>query len=793
MGEVQQQTEIMKNLLFILFMGMVGFQAKAQKTCNLSINGVITDRQSKEALAYASVYVFETKGGAQANENGEFSISGLCPGHYTLKIEHLGCHPSIKKIDLSESIQLNFQLDHGAHDLHEIQVNAQRERSSTGQQMTRLEGLQLKQKLGENLGNTLSQLSGVTVLQTGSTVAKPVIHGMHSNRVLILNNGIRQEGQQWGAEHAPEIDPFIAKRISVIKGANAIKYGPDAIGGVILVEPSLMPDSSGVFGELNLSGASNGRMGATSGQVEGNFRGLKFRGQGTLKLAGNMRTPDHFMDNTGLEEQNFSTALAYGAKKWQNEFFYSRFNTSIGIFSGAHLGNTSDLIRSYNGENPSPETDFTYTIGRPKQHIAHELTKLKSTFKFNNFNSLSLVYSRQYNRREEFDRHPPKNDSLAALNRPEFQYHITTHLVELEYNLHHHNHFEGSLGIQGMTQANTYNGRYFIPNYRNRSIGLFWVERFHTGKWQFESGLRFDYRHLQVFKPKSSPTLSPVFEYHNPSASLGVNYRLKEWLTISAFSGTAWRAPAPNELFSNGLHHGSATVEIGDPNLKTESTWNNNLSLKLNREKLSAELSLYHNLLHNFINLVPSGQNSLTIRGAFPSYVYIQQNAIFKGIDAEVEWKTNQRTSISGQYNMVRAKDTKTGDFIALVPADNIRLGLSYQLPLKKENSSVRFDLRLNYVARQTRYPKEQVLALENGTTSVVSDFAPPPADYFLVEPMLTLEYAVAGKPLTLSVGATNLLNKRYRNYLNRFRYFTDEAGTSVQIRLCLPFNIIKY
>jgi outer membrane receptor protein involved in Fe transport len=112
-------------------------------------------------------------------------------------------------------------------------------------------------------------MTGVAVLQTGSTIAKPVIHGLHSNRLLILNNGIRQEGQQWGSEHAPEIDPFIATSLKVIKGANTVRYGSGAMAGVIVVEPGELRDSTGIGGEVNLVGFSNGRSGTVSGIIEG--------------------------------------------------------------------------------------------------------------------------------------------------------------------------------------------------------------------------------------------------------------------------------------------------------------------------------------------------------------------------------------------------------------------------------------------------------------------------------------------------------------------------------------------
>ena len=170
--------------------------------------------------------------------------------------------------------------------------------------------------------------------------SKPVIHGLHSNRVLILNNGIRQEGQQWGSEHAPEIDPFIANRLSVIKGSGALRYGGDAIGGVVLVEPKLLPTDPGIGGELNLAGFSNNRMGVISAMFEGNsFRwpAFSWRLQGTLKKGGNARTPNYWLDNSGVEEMNFSATATLQTKDKGVEFFYSQFNTKLGIFQDLTL------------------------------------------------------------------------------------------------------------------------------------------------------------------------------------------------------------------------------------------------------------------------------------------------------------------------------------------------------------------------------------------------------------------------------------------------------------------------
>jgi len=174
-----------------------------------------------------------------------------------------------------------------------------------------LSGADLDKTRGKSLGEALKSVNGVTGLQSGASIVKPVINGLHSNRILIMNNGVRQEGQQWGSEHAPEIDPFLATQITVIKGASGVRYGSDAMGGVVLLEPPPLRAKPGMGGEVNLVGYSNSHQGVASGFLEGSpaaVPGLGWRLQGTAKKAGATETPRYFLNNTGFEEFNWSAA-----------------------------------------------------------------------------------------------------------------------------------------------------------------------------------------------------------------------------------------------------------------------------------------------------------------------------------------------------------------------------------------------------------------------------------------------------------------------------------------------------
>jgi iron complex outermembrane recepter protein len=316
----------------------------AQNNCMLKITGKIIDLDDSKELEGTFVTIKNTSNTKITNEHGNFIFSNLCEGKYELIIQHIGCRDSIVVIDLKKDFKITIKLPHSAIELNEIDIMDKQADTKKTQTVNEIKGKELLGTHGQSLGESLKLVNGVTSLNTGSTISKPMIHGLQGYRILILNNGIRQEGQQWGNEHAPEIDPFIAQKLTVIKGANSVRYGSDAMAGVILVEPNDLPDTAAITGEVNLVGMSNGKTGVASGILQGYFDKVKYfswRIQGTYKKGGTIKTPTYYLKNTGVEELNYSYTLGYHRKKFGAEFYYSQFNTKIGIFSGAHIGKSS--------------------------------------------------------------------------------------------------------------------------------------------------------------------------------------------------------------------------------------------------------------------------------------------------------------------------------------------------------------------------------------------------------------------------------------------------------------------
>ncbi|HTS46149.1 MAG TPA: TonB-dependent receptor plug domain-containing protein, partial [Puia sp.] len=260
--------------MFLFYLLTFSYAIKAQRSeCNLNVRGHIMLADSARLSAKAaSVFVPKLNKGILADSSGNFVITNICPGKLELVITYAG-YKTIDTILMvaQNSMLLSFHLADNTSQLDSVTVTGEiihKDQITTAVKVT-FSGAELEQTRGLSLGESLKSITGVNSLQSGPSISKPIIHGVYSNRILILNNGIRQEGQNWGNDHAPEIDPFIATRITIIKGAASIRYGSDAIGGVILLDPKEMRTNPGVDGELNLVGMTNGLVRVGSGMIQG--------------------------------------------------------------------------------------------------------------------------------------------------------------------------------------------------------------------------------------------------------------------------------------------------------------------------------------------------------------------------------------------------------------------------------------------------------------------------------------------------------------------------------------------
>lgn len=753
--------------------------------CTLSISGRVLNAVTGEPLAFANVAIREANVGAIADERGYYRIDNLCAGNYTLVCSMVGCDHKEHPLQLQSNLTRDFQLHETAIQLDRIIVTGEAIALQNTRATDELSGAELASTQGLPLGESLKRLAGITTLNTGATIAKPVIQGMHGNRIVVLNNGVRQEGQQWGLEHAPEIDPFIADRVRIIKGAAGVRYGSDAIGGVILVEPRALPEEEGFGGEFNAQGFSNGQTGVASVMLQTRLGGklpLSGRIQGTLKRGGNLQTPDYFLENTGVEEYNFSWAVGLKQDKFEIETFYSQFNTILGIMRSAHIGNVTDLLNAIERERPLRDGTFSYEIGRPQQRIEHELFKINSVLKMSEAGKLSLLLSRQFNFRREYDAHRLFNQLPDAIDNPSIQFEITTHTADLVWEHKPVMNLRGDLGLSFMRQRNSTARGALIPNYITYNGGVFWIERWKNYPFplELEAGLRYDYRWMSIGR-QGRDTIGEDLAFSNLSGTFGAIYRLPKLVSLRLNVASAWRAPHVSELYSDGVHHGSASYERGNPDLRPERALNQSLTIELdNKKNLNASLNLYYNLVQDFIFLEPRDQPQLTIRGAFPAFDYNQTDARLMGLDWSLNYEFMPGWTAESRLSLLRARNRRLNDYIIFMPADQFQHSLKYTFGNNANTNNAPFiRFTMVNVLQQTRVPAN-------------TDYAPPPPGYTRFDLEAGATFYLKKQPIEAGLTIINLLNESYREYLNRFRYFADEPGRNIALRLKIPFGNLR-
>lgn len=753
------------------------------QTCILELKGHIEDADSKQKLAGATVLIDSLGIELTTDDKGDFVFKGLCAGTYRLRISHVGCETVEQNVVLSKNRHIDINLPHLKNTLSEVTINATTGIQNTGTK-NELIGRALDVTKGESLAEALSRINGVTMLQTGSTISKPVIHGLHSNRILTINNGVRQEGQQWGNEHAPEIDPYIAGKLTVIKGVDELKYGSDAIGGVVLIDPKPLMGSPGYTAELNAGYFTNNRLYVVSGLFEQQLKALPaftYRVQGTYRKAANVTTPNYRLNNTGLEEQNFSLTAGWKKHNFNSELFYSFFNTQLGIFKGAHIGNLADLRDAIASERPDPV--FTeqnrYNIERPRQEARHQLLKWKTILQRGK-HKYNLLLSAQINDRKEFD--IVRNSNSKA---PQLDVSLVTFSEELSREWLTGNAFSHTVGINSVQQENQYAGRYFIPYYKSLNLGGYYILKWSKEKWDIQSGVRFDQKNIRTNRLLRDSTVFDEYDFNFSTlgTSVNVGYAFTPQLKVNGAITLATRAPHVSELLSNGIHHGTATFEVGNINLKEEQSINSsiNVSWRNKDETFSIQGTVYRNQIDNFIYQQPKPDEPvLTIAGAFPKWVYQQNDAVLSGTDISTRIIPVKHLTWVLKYSMLRAKNRDVNDWLIRMPADRIQNELTWELEDGKRFTKTFVSAEIIYTAEQIRVPDEK-----NGE----QDYKDAPPAYTLVNATIGTTLELFKLPVTISITARNMFDTVYRDYLNSMRYFTDEMGRNIQVRLKIPFK----
>jgi iron complex outermembrane recepter protein len=767
---------------------LLAFFASAQtgkSLCQLRVT--VEDSITGIPLEGATVTLTKHNHSHVTNADGWTVFDTLKAGHYHLMCSYIGyrTQPITITLPLQQRLVINMcPLSYHLHETVVAQSALPEAKTYSVQSTSVLTASQIEKQRGQNLGDLLKNVNGVTTLTTGPGISKPVLRGLHSNRLVLLNNGVKQEGQQWGSEHAPEIDPFTVNRVEVVKGAASVEYGPEAIGGAIRLAPRAYRQHNGIGGELGLQGFSNNLQGSVTGLLEGTHfakQQLSWRAQGSMRKAGDSRAPGYIISNTGIEEQSASVAMAYRLKKLQIEAFGSVFNSKAGIMRAAHIGSSTDLYRAINNNQPLIIQPFTYALGKPYQQVWHETQSVKLNYTLK-VGKIWLQVSRQLNKRQEYDLGVSWNAQSLTQNKPAYDLTLTTYSFDGVFEHARWKNMTGKMGVCFVDQANYTAGlqKPLIPNFIADTYGFFAIEKWAKGRWTAELGSRFDIRNQTIYYRGANNDIAQQNKmFQRATFIVGAGYAVNEHLQLSSSISSAWRPPAINELYSNGLHNGTATYETGDSNLVPEQSINMDANAKFHNEKWMLEMSIFRNQINDFIYLLPVQPPTITLRGTFPTFQFTQTNVVLEGGELNLSRVLNARLIATASLSYLYAQDITNNEPLILMPANRGRLGLQYQHNQLWKLEQFFAEVNWAYVAKQNRYP-------------IHLDYKNPPDAYQLFDITTGFELPVQKQHIKVSVTVKNVFDISYRDYLNRFRYFTDEPGRNMIVRLTIPFNVIQ-
>ena len=799
----------MKYLLIIISFSVSSFLYS--QDCSYTFYGEVVDLHLNEGLNRAKVLI-DNGNEIIANQKGEFIIDGICKGQHTLVISHPNCKEITINIDIPNTSTKKIYLEHHITELEEIIVSTSSNRKES---ITSIEDVIDRQKIfdfkSKNFGEVLEQLSGVSSYKMGNSIVKPLLHGVTGSRVGIIKNGIRLQDNEWGADHAPSLDLSSIETIQLIKGAGALKYAGDAVGGIIKTNFSRSSLMDSLYGYGSIGYTDNGRGSYVISKISKSFSGgINYGGTISLKSNGDYNSPNYSLSNSAGKK--IASTLFFSKNRITKEWGirYSFFRQDIGILKSAHVGSLGDLARTVKSDIPLTIYPYSREIDNPKQENEHHTLSLY--YKSRGLRKLKwdLNYSYQSNSRKEYDLRRGEFRNIESLNIL-----LQTHDLLFDTFFSSNENFAFKSGLSLQFQDNFSNPRTgirrLIPDHNRYKLGVYGITEFnYSDNFKLEFGSRIDFDRINSKKyykkndwddnnygdeyastiiriTESGKILSnQVRSFSNFSSSFGAKKIFKNETSAAINLAYSSRSPNPAELFSDGLHHALATIETGNLRLVPEKSFKTLISVENNYSKIKYTLTFYNSNIKDFIILQPSEDGfDLTTRGAFLKRDYRQiSKVVMRGIDLDIgiDISKNIKFSTSGSY--LRAFEDNDTPLVDMPPF-NLRNQIEFSV-FKK--SPVFLRISSEYVAQQNYYPdlNFNYNFLENGVIySDLVDVSTPPDSYNLLNIEIKKNFLQKFKT---RLYIENVLNTEYRNYLNRLRFFAAEPGRLMWLELRYRF-----
>ncbi len=712
-----------------------------------TVSGVVTT-SSGAPIADVQVSLTDLRRSTTTDSTGHYSITDVPEGTFTVSFQRIGYAPAVRRIVASGgNVTADVTMRESVVELTGIQVTASANATSalnSPQPTSVRSGDELRQSQSATLGETLEGVAGVHSWSTGVGIGKPVIRGLTSNRVLVLDDGQRLETAQWGDEHSPNVETANAQRIEVIRGPASVLYGSDALGGVVNVVQKDLPETVAgrafVRGNVSAAYGSNNSMADGSVGVEGGSHSIGFRGALSGRTSGNVHTPDYALWNSG--DQTVGGNGTVGTR-----------------------GSWGSLSASFSQRNEKIELTDEDSTATPLQRIATSHGRADLWLPLGNARlDVSTGYER--NRRREFEAKADPTVTLGLLTQ--------TYLADVRYHHTPLGAFSGLIGFSGVRNTfDKFGEETLVPPSSANNAAVYAFEQTEGSRVNVSVGARFDYRKLSVTADTVLGVATQDHSWNSLTGNLGLLIHLSEPTALVLNVGRGFRTPSSFDLYSNGVHEGTTAFERGNPNLRTEKSVNTDVALRAQSTRLSLEVGTFLNLIQDYIYTVPIG--TVDSASGFEIFDVAQGDASLTGFEAAAQWHPVAFLHMQGTADYVRGQNTSTHNPLPNMPPLRVTW-LTRIEGGQRSSGSLRnpyFSVGGEINARQTRMDpaEEQFYADAFGGAGYQS------RPYTLVNFGAGASWLVGSRTLTVDLSLRNAFNKRYADYLSRIKTNALDPG----------------
>ena len=614
---------------------------------------------------------------------------------------------------------------------------------------------QMEAQPSANIIDAVAKQPGVAQVTTGSGISKPVIRGLGYNRVLVVSDGVRQEGQQWGDEHGVEIDQHSVRSVEIIKGPASLRYGSDAMAGAIVFRNAATPPEGVTRANVTAGYQTNNGLFDYSLNLQGNRKGFVWNTLYSGKMAHDYKNSiDGYVGGSRYKEQSLSQMLGLNRNWGFSHLLLSYYHLTPGIVEGEEQGGKS----------------YSKTV--PYQQIHHYKAVSENLVRIGG-GVLKAVLGYQMNHRQEFEE---KDDPEAC--GLDLALHTVTY--DARYDIDRDGGWTFSAGVNGMYQSSLNRGTEFlIPNYHLFDCGVFAMGSLQRGRWSVSAGLRYDWRRLHskgmaAVDDGAAEPLSADFcrNFNGVSGSAGATYTIAEGWHVKLNISRGFRAPNISELGSDGIHEGAQLYQKGNSGLKPENSWQADLGMDYSSDVVYAQVSLFANRIGNYIfsSRMADGDGNPAIIDDMPVYRYTQGNARIMGGEVAVDVHPTRRLHIGNAFSYVSSTllhqpaETK---YLPFTPAPRWNVDVKYELVCGGRT----FDNMFVKAAAECNLRQNHYYAANNTETATPS--------YTLFHLYAGTDILCHGKRMmSVYLAGENLFDRAYQSHLSRLKYLGHNPVT---------------